>query len=76
MVLFALATMMDLIARQNMIDLHIVEKNDAVDERSVWDKRDLLDTVSVIMQVLSTDENIITNAGYSEDQMDNQEFAE
>lgn len=38
-------------------------KNDAVDERGHWDKRDLLDTVSVITQALSIDENIRVNLG-------------
>jgi hypothetical protein len=33
-------------------------KNGAVDERGHWDKRDLIDTMSVIAQALSVDENI------------------
>lgn len=41
-------------------------KNDVVDERGYWDKRDLLDTMSVIAQSLSTDENIRVNEGLDE----------
>lgn len=41
-------------------------KNNAVDERGHWDKRDLLDTMSVIAQALSTDENIRVNEGLDE----------
>lgn len=41
-------------------------KNSAVDERGHWDKRDLLDTMSVIAQALSTDENIRVNEGLDE----------
>jgi len=41
-------------------------KNDAVDERGHWDKRDLLDTMSVIAQALSTDENVRVNEGLDE----------
>lgn len=41
-------------------------KNDVVDERGHWDKRDLLDTMSVIAQALSTDENIRVNEGLDE----------
>jgi len=41
-------------------------KNDAVDERGHGDKRDLLDTMSVIAQALSTDENIRVNEGLDE----------
>lgn len=44
-------------------------KNGAVDERGHWDKRDLLDTMSVIAQALSTDENIRVNNGFSETDM-------
>ena len=44
-------------------------KNKAVDERGHWDKRDLLDTVSVIMQALSTDENIRVNNNFTEHDM-------
>ena len=44
-------------------------KNSAVDERGHWDKRDLLDTMSVIAQALSTDENIRVNEGLDEDGM-------
>ena len=44
-------------------------KNSAVDERGHWDKRDLLDTMSVIAQALSTDENIRLNEGMTEDEM-------
>lgn len=34
-------------------------KNDQIDERSHWDKRDLIDTMSVIAQGLSVIENNI-----------------
>ena len=44
-------------------------KNAAIDERSHWDKRDLLDTMSVIAQALSTDENIAVSNGFDEKQM-------
>ncbi len=33
-------------------------KNDAVDERGHWDRRDLIDTISVIAQALSVEENM------------------
>lgn len=49
-------------------------KNNAVDERGHWDKRDLLDTMSVIAQALSTDENIRVNEGFSEHDMNNVNF--
>lgn len=41
-------------------------KNGAVDERGYWDKRDLIDTMSVIAQALSTDENIRVNNDFTE----------
>jgi hypothetical protein len=44
-------------------------KNKAVDERGHWDKRDLLDTMSVIAQALSTDENIKVSNKFSEHDM-------
>jgi hypothetical protein len=44
-------------------------KNGAVDERGHWDKRDLMDTMSVIAQALSTDENIRVNNNFSEHDM-------
>lgn len=44
-------------------------KNDVVDEYGHWDKRDLLDTMSVIAQALSTDENIRVNEDATELQM-------
>lgn len=44
-------------------------KNKAVDERGHWDKRDLLDTMSVIAQALSTDENIRVNNNFTEADM-------
>lgn len=44
-------------------------KNKAIDERSHWDKRDLMDTMSVIAQALSTDENIRVSNGFSEHDM-------
>lgn len=44
-------------------------KNNVIDERGHWDKRDLLDTMSVIAQALSTDENIRVNNNFTEDDM-------
>ena len=44
-------------------------KNAAIDERGHWDKRDLLDTMSVIAQALSTDENIAVSNEFDEKQM-------
>lgn len=44
-------------------------KNSSVDERGHWDRRDLLDTLSVIGQALSTDENIRVSSGMTDDQM-------
>ena len=44
-------------------------KNPAIDDRSHWDKRDLLDTMSVISQALSIDENIRCNNGFTEQRM-------
>lgn len=44
-------------------------KNNAVDERGHWDKRDLLDTMSVLAQALSTDENIAVNNKFTESDM-------
>lgn len=41
-------------------------KNSVIDERGHWDKRDLLDTLSVIAQALSIDENISVNEGLDE----------
>ena len=41
-------------------------KNDVIDERGHWDKRDLLDTMSVISQALSIDENVRVNEGIDE----------
>jgi hypothetical protein len=46
-------------------------KNSAVDERGHWDRRDLLDTMSVMAQALSTDENIRVSSGMTDDQMNN-----
>jgi hypothetical protein len=44
-------------------------KNDEVDEWGHWDKRDLLDTLSVIAQALSTDENVRVNERFDEQDM-------
>jgi hypothetical protein len=49
-------------------------KNGAVDERGHWDKRDLIDTMSVIAQALSTDENIRVNEGAEESDMQKMNF--
>lgn len=45
-------------------------KNSSVDEMGHWDKRDLIDTVSVIASALSIDENIIVSRGMTEKEMD------
>jgi hypothetical protein len=44
-------------------------KNDVVDERGHWDRRDLLDTQSVIAQALSIDENIRVNNKFTDNDM-------
>lgn len=44
-------------------------KNSVIDERGHWDKRDLLDTMSVVAQALSTDENVRVNNNFTEDDM-------
>ena len=44
-------------------------KNNVVDERGHWDKRDLIDTMSVIAQALSVDENVRVNEGLDENGM-------
>lgn len=49
-------------------------KNDAVDERGHWDRRDLIDTVMVMTQALSIDENIRVSEGMTDDEMNECEF--
>ena len=49
-------------------------KNSTIDERGHWDKRDLLDTMSVIAQALSVDENIRVSNGFSESDMQQVNF--
>lgn len=49
-------------------------KNKVIDERGNWDRRDLLDTSSVILQALSTDENIRIGEGLTDDEMNNMDF--
>ena len=49
-------------------------KNEVVDERGHWDKRDLIDTMSVIAQALSVDENIRVNRDATEKQMQKMVF--
>ena len=44
-------------------------KSRFVDERGHWDKRDLIDTMSVIAQALSIDENIRVSNGWNEQDM-------
>lgn len=44
-------------------------KNDAVDERGHWDRRDMLDTIAMMTTALSIDENIRVYGGMSEDEM-------
>ncbi len=51
-------------------------KNDAIDERGHWDRRDLLDTMSVIAQALSTDENMRVSTGMTEEQLQAAEMVE
>lgn len=50
-------------------------KNESVDEMGHWDRRDLLDTLSVIGQALSIDENIRVSTGRTDDEMNEAEFA-
>ena len=50
-------------------------KNAVIDERGHWDKRDLLDTMSVIAQALSIDENIRVSNGFSESDMQQVDFS-
>ncbi len=40
-------------------------KNEAIDERTDWDERDIIDTVSVLMQGLSAKKNMDLNEGDS-----------
>ncbi len=49
-------------------------KNSVVDERGHWDRRDLLDTLSVIGQALSTDENIRVSRGITDQEMNESTF--
>jgi len=49
-------------------------KNNVIDERGHWDRRDLLDTQSVIAQALSTDENIRVNENETDEGMNKIEF--
>lgn len=49
-------------------------KNAAVDERGFWDRRDLLDTQSVIAQALSIDENIKVSDELSDNDMNEVNF--
>lgn len=44
-------------------------KNSAIDERGHWDRRDLIDTMSVIAQALSTDENIRVSNNFTDEDM-------
>lgn len=44
-------------------------KNDVVDDMGHWDRRDLLDTMSVLAQALSIDENIRVNEELTDGQM-------
>jgi len=49
-------------------------KTAVIDERGHWDKRDLMDNMSVIAQALSNDENIRINSGFTEDDMQQVNF--
>lgn len=49
-------------------------KNSLIDERGHWDRRDLLDTQSVIAQALSTDENIRVGEKVTDDEMNEMKF--
>lgn len=44
-------------------------KSKNVDEKGDWDKRDLIDTMSIIAQALSVDENIRVNNNFTESEM-------
>lgn len=44
-------------------------KNDEVDERGHWDRRDMLDTIACMTTALSIDENIRVGNGMTEDDM-------
>lgn len=44
-------------------------KNEAVDERGHWDRRDILDTLSVLSTALSIDENIRVFEGMTDEEM-------
>lgn len=46
----------------------------SIDERSQWDRRDLLDTVSMMATALSIDENIRVGEGLTEDEMNERWF--
>ncbi len=48
--------------------------NDQIDEHGHWDRRDLIDTMSVISQALSIDENIRVSRGVSDDDMNKTDF--
>jgi len=49
-------------------------KNSVIDERGHWDRRDMLDTLSVMTTALSIDENIRVGHGFSEEQMNAEDF--
>jgi len=51
-------------------------KNNVIDERGFWDRRDLLDTQSVIAQALSIDENIKVSDELTDDEMNEIDFRE
>jgi hypothetical protein len=44
-------------------------KNSEIDQEDHWDKRDLLDTASVILQALSIDENVRVREKMTEEDM-------
>lgn len=49
-------------------------RNDAVDERGHWDRRDLIDTVMIMTHALSLDENLRVAEGMTEEEMNEAEF--
>ena len=42
-------------------EFRVCWKNEEIDEMSDWDKRDITDTISILAQALSIDENIKDN---------------
>ncbi len=49
-------------------------KNDVVDDLSHWDRRDLIDTITVMSKALSIDENIKVHQKLTDEQMNETSF--